>query len=125
MAAKIRNALTLYRPLCAVENIDIRLHRTVLYNSIYRAGDQLWSISTPMASRPRRHPCSAWTVPTAAIWPPSTSIVSSVYGQVLRRSLSISTGVRLPLSTSNSIEEPNENTQHEAEDLDHYPGIGI
>jgi len=41
MAAKIRNAITLYRPLCAVENIEIRLHRTVLYNSIYRADDQL------------------------------------------------------------------------------------
>jgi hypothetical protein len=41
MSAKIRNALTLYRPLCAVENIEIRLHPTVLYNSIYRADDQL------------------------------------------------------------------------------------
>ena len=41
MPAKIRNALTLYRPLCAVENIEIRLHRTVLYNSIYRADGQL------------------------------------------------------------------------------------
>jgi len=41
MAAKIRNALILYRPLGAVENIQIRLHRTVLYNSIYRADDQL------------------------------------------------------------------------------------
>jgi transcriptional regulator with XRE-family HTH domain len=40
MAAKIRNALTLYRPLVAVENIDIRLHRAVLYNSIYRADGQ-------------------------------------------------------------------------------------
>jgi transcriptional regulator with XRE-family HTH domain len=40
MAAKIRNALTLFRPLSAVENIEIRLHRTVLYNSIYRADDQ-------------------------------------------------------------------------------------
>jgi hypothetical protein len=40
MPAKIRNALTLYRPLAAVENIDIRLHRTVLYNSIYRADGQ-------------------------------------------------------------------------------------
>ena len=37
MAAKIRNALTLYRPLCLVENTEIRLHRTVLYNSIYHA----------------------------------------------------------------------------------------
>ena len=41
MPAKIRNALTLYRPLCTVENIEIRLHRTVLYNSIYRADGQL------------------------------------------------------------------------------------
>jgi hypothetical protein len=41
MPAKIRNALTLYRPLRAVENIEIRLHRTVLYNSVYRADDQL------------------------------------------------------------------------------------
>jgi hypothetical protein len=41
MGAKIRNAITLYRPLCAVKNIEIRLHRTVLYNSIYRADDQL------------------------------------------------------------------------------------
>ena len=41
MAAKIRNALTLYRPLGTVENVEIRLHRTVLYNSIYLADDQL------------------------------------------------------------------------------------
>jgi transcriptional regulator with XRE-family HTH domain len=41
MAAKIRNALAMYRPLRAVENIEIRLHRTMLYNSIYRADDQL------------------------------------------------------------------------------------
>jgi hypothetical protein len=41
MAAKIRNALTLYRPLSAVENIEIRLHRTVLYNSIYHADEQM------------------------------------------------------------------------------------
>ena len=41
MAAKIRNALTLYRPLRVVENIEIRLHRTVLYSSIYHADDQL------------------------------------------------------------------------------------
>jgi transcriptional regulator with XRE-family HTH domain len=39
--AKIRHAVTLYRPLSAVQNIEIRLHRTVLYNSIYRADDRL------------------------------------------------------------------------------------
>jgi transcriptional regulator with XRE-family HTH domain len=42
MVAKVRNALTLYRPLGAVENIEIRLHGTVLYSSIYRADDQLF-----------------------------------------------------------------------------------
>jgi hypothetical protein len=41
MPAKVRSALTLYRPLGKVQNIEIRLHRTVLYNSIYRADSQL------------------------------------------------------------------------------------
>jgi transcriptional regulator with XRE-family HTH domain len=41
MSAKIRNALALYSPLREVENIDIRLHDAVLYNSIYRADDHL------------------------------------------------------------------------------------
>ncbi|MFD0884588.1 XRE family transcriptional regulator [Streptosporangium algeriense] len=41
MAAQTRMALTLYRPLQQVEGIEIRLHHTILYNSIYRADDQL------------------------------------------------------------------------------------
>jgi transcriptional regulator with XRE-family HTH domain len=41
MPAKIRNALMVYRPLGAVPTIEIRLHRTVLYNSIYRADGRL------------------------------------------------------------------------------------
>jgi transcriptional regulator with XRE-family HTH domain len=41
MAAKIRNALALYRPLRAIEGIEFRFHRTILYNSIYRADDQV------------------------------------------------------------------------------------
>jgi transcriptional regulator with XRE-family HTH domain len=40
-AAKIKNALVLYQPLREIEGIEFRLHRTVLYNSIYRADDQL------------------------------------------------------------------------------------
>jgi transcriptional regulator with XRE-family HTH domain len=40
--AKVRNAITLYRPLLASENVEIRLHQTVLYNSIYRADGQLF-----------------------------------------------------------------------------------
>ncbi|MER5325670.1 hypothetical protein [Streptosporangium roseum] len=41
MAARVRNALTLYQPLRDLDGVDIRLHRTVLYNSIYRADDEL------------------------------------------------------------------------------------
>ncbi len=41
MAAKIRNALVMYRPLRPIEGAEIRFHRTVLYNSIYRSDDQL------------------------------------------------------------------------------------
>jgi transcriptional regulator with XRE-family HTH domain len=40
-SAKIRNALALYRPLRGVPGVEFRFHRTVLYNSIYLADDQL------------------------------------------------------------------------------------
>ena len=40
--ANIRKALTLYRSVAEPENVEIRLHQTVLYNSIYRADDQLF-----------------------------------------------------------------------------------
>lgn len=42
MAAKIRNVIVLYRSLRAIEGVEFRLHRTVLYNSIFRADDQLF-----------------------------------------------------------------------------------
>jgi hypothetical protein len=41
MPAKVRSAIAMFRPLAAVENAEIRLHGTVLYNSIYRADEQL------------------------------------------------------------------------------------
>src|SRR5690349_13323762 len=41
MAAEIRNALALYRPLRAAGGVEFRFHRTILYNSIYRADDQV------------------------------------------------------------------------------------
>ena len=41
MAAKVRNSIVLFRPLLAEPNVQIRLHGTMLYNSIYRADDQL------------------------------------------------------------------------------------
>ncbi|PRX98165.1 helix-turn-helix domain-containing protein [Allonocardiopsis opalescens] len=41
MAAKIRNVIVLYKPLRGADGAEIRLHSTTLYNSIYRADDQL------------------------------------------------------------------------------------
>lgn len=41
MAAKINNAIVLYGPLRGMEGIEFRLHRTVLYNSIFLADDHL------------------------------------------------------------------------------------
>lgn len=41
MAAKVRNAMVLYRQLRGTTGIDFRLHTTVLYNSIYRADEQV------------------------------------------------------------------------------------
>lgn len=41
VTAKIHNALVLYRPLRQAGGVEIRFHQTTLYNSIYRADDQL------------------------------------------------------------------------------------
>src|SRR5260370_8282742 len=39
MAAKIRNALVMYQALRRIDGGEIRFHRPVLYNSIYRPAD--------------------------------------------------------------------------------------
>ena len=41
VAAKIRNVLVLYKQLRGIDGAEFRFHQTVLYNSIYRADDQL------------------------------------------------------------------------------------
>jgi len=41
VGAKIRNALSFLRPLAEEGLIEIRLHDTTLYNSIYRTDDQV------------------------------------------------------------------------------------
>jgi transcriptional regulator with XRE-family HTH domain len=41
MPAKVRNALALFSPLAKIGDIEIRLHDAALYNSIYRADDDL------------------------------------------------------------------------------------
>lgn len=41
MAGKIRNALINYGPLFGLPGVEFRLHSTTLYNSIYRADDEM------------------------------------------------------------------------------------
>lgn len=41
MVARIRNALHLYASLADEPGVALRLHDTILYNSIYRADDEL------------------------------------------------------------------------------------
>ncbi len=41
MAGKIRNALVNYAPLFGLPGVEFRLHDTTLYNSIYRADDEM------------------------------------------------------------------------------------
>jgi hypothetical protein len=41
MASKIRNALVNYGPLFGLPGVEFRLHDTTLYNSIYRADDEM------------------------------------------------------------------------------------
>jgi hypothetical protein len=59
MAARIRNALALYRPLRGRDGIEFRLHDSTLYNSIYRADDQLYInthiYGSPAANAPVLH----------------------------------------------------------------------
>lgn len=41
MAAKVRNALVNYEPLFGMPGVEFRLHDTTLYNSIYRADEEM------------------------------------------------------------------------------------
>ena len=40
MPAKVRSAIAMFQSLQSVPNVEIRLHGTILYNSIYRGDDQ-------------------------------------------------------------------------------------
>ncbi|MFB9472389.1 XRE family transcriptional regulator [Nonomuraea salmonea] len=80
MAARVRNTLALYRPLLHVQGVELRLHRTVLYNSLYRADSQLLinthAYGTPAANAPVLHlsrgeeqgPASAYLTGFKRIW---------------------------------------------------------
>jgi len=41
LAAKIRSALTYYRPLAGVDGCAVRLHSTTLYASLFRYDDEI------------------------------------------------------------------------------------
>lgn len=59
VAARIRNALALLKPLTAQDGVELRHHRTILYNSIFRADDRLLAnphiYGTPAAAAPVLH----------------------------------------------------------------------
>ena len=61
---KVRNALALYRGLRDIEGAEFRLHRTILYNSIYRADDQLL-VNTHVYGLPANR-APAWHLKTVA-----------------------------------------------------------
>jgi hypothetical protein len=42
MPAKVRSAITMFSQLQSLPNVEIRLHGTILYNSIYRGDDQVF-----------------------------------------------------------------------------------
>ena len=54
MAARCRVAIVLYQSLREVEGVEFRLHSTILYNSIYRADDQLL-VNTHVYGSPASH----------------------------------------------------------------------
>lgn len=41
LGARIRNALAFYRPLEDVDGVEIRFHKTTLYNSVFRFDDEM------------------------------------------------------------------------------------
>jgi hypothetical protein len=54
MAARIRNALVLYAPVVSEPGTELRLHDTTLYNSIYRADNELL-VNTHAYGSPASH----------------------------------------------------------------------
>ncbi len=59
IGAKIKNTLAFYKPLATAGLLDIRLHDTTLYTSIYRADDQMFAnqhvYGLPAAQAPVLH----------------------------------------------------------------------
>jgi hypothetical protein len=79
--AKVRNALALYRPLRQVEGVEFRLHRTVLYNSIYRADDQVLVNTHVFGLAAAQAPAWHLRKLPGANWPACISTASSGSGK--------------------------------------------
>ena len=54
MAGKIRNVLVLYRPIADVPGIEVRLHATTLYNSVFRFDEEMF-VNTHIYGVPAAH----------------------------------------------------------------------
>jgi hypothetical protein len=78
MAARIRNALALLRPLTALAGVELRLHRTALYNSIYRADDDLL-INPHVYGQP------AATAPVLHVRPTEDGMLAATYVESFER----------------------------------------
>ncbi len=59
LAAKIRSALTYYRPLADIDGIEMRLHSTTLYSSLFRYDDEIMvnphAYGEPASANPTLH----------------------------------------------------------------------
>ena len=59
LAAKIRSALTYYRPLSDVDGCEMRLHSTTLYSSLFRYDDEIMvnphAYGEPASANPTLH----------------------------------------------------------------------
>jgi len=59
LAAKIRSALTYYRPLADMEGCEVRLHSTTLYASLFRYDDEILvnphAYGEPASANPTLH----------------------------------------------------------------------
>lgn len=78
MAARIRNALALLRPLTTLPGVELRLHRTALYNSIYRADDALL-INPHVYAQP------AATAPVLQTRPTADGLLTATYVESFER----------------------------------------
>ena len=80
VGAKVRNALSFLRPLAEEGLIEIRLHDTTLYNSIYRTDDQVLVNAHVYGNTAACAPVLHLRKVSAAAWSPFTPSASNASG---------------------------------------------